>query len=109
MVEKSISGLIIFGDRSQLRRAIHLTDPTLEAHHIIPWSKSIHRLIQNIGNYANKGKDFFHMNHPKNGIAVAPWRQSGGHATYNLLELVMVADLKKRSIISMDIIQMYLL
>lgn len=82
VVEKSKTGIVLFGNRDQLRRAIHLTDPTLAAHHIIPWSSSINPLIQNIAKNAKYANDFFHMNHPKNGIAVAPWRQSGGHPIY---------------------------
>jgi hypothetical protein len=81
---KLVGNTVEFGSRDQLRRVIGLAKGNpLEAHHIIPWSLANHPLVQDLARNATQIKDFFHMNHPKNGIAVAAGRQSGGHTLYN--------------------------
>lgn len=69
---------ILFGG-TNLRKVIGLTDPTKQAHHILPLEHANHPVIQK----AAKAKDNpFHMNELNNGIAV-PSLQNTNHPAYN--------------------------
>lgn len=71
---------IVFGDRGQLRKVLNLAigDPR-QAHHIIPWGKSIHPAIQK----AAKSSNEFHMNEAFNGIPLNTAVHSGSHLPYD--------------------------
>jgi len=75
-------GFITFGDQSQLRHVIGLTDPNKRAHHIIPWQKNIqeHPVVQK----AARSKHSFHMNEVLNGLSVDKSRNVS-HKDYNNL------------------------
>jgi hypothetical protein len=78
-----INNIVDFGSRNDLRRALDLGSSSLQAHHLVPWEHRNHAIIQRIGKNANKNSDFLHMNHPKNGLAVAAWRNQPNHNQYN--------------------------
>lgn len=73
-------GFITFGDQSQLRLVIGLTDTNMRAHHIIPWQKNIqeHPVVQK----AARSKDSFHLNEALNGVPVDKSRNVS-HKDYN--------------------------
>lgn len=74
-----LNGLVDFGDRGFLRTVLGVTNPLREAHHVIPWNKTNHPLVQ------SAGKGNFHMNHPKNGMELEKFRFSnpnGVHANH---------------------------
>ncbi|WP_026946735.1 AHH domain-containing protein [Algoriphagus marincola] len=77
-------GFITFGDQSQLRLVIGLTDTNMRAHHIIPWQKNIqeHPVVQK----AARSKNSFHMNESLNGMPVQKNRNIY-HKDYNNLIL----------------------
>ena len=78
---KGAGGLISFGKSSKLRKVLNLTNPAVQAHHIIPRAKSIveHKIVQE----AAKSKNAFHIDEALNGIAVASWRNQPNHFTYS--------------------------
>lgn len=79
---KITDGVITFGSRSQLRKILNITASGIQAHHIIPWAKSIHPAIQKA---AKSSK--FHMNDALNGIPLTTSIHQGSHAHYdNLVE-----------------------
>jgi A nuclease family of the HNH/ENDO VII superfamily with conserved AHH len=61
-----------------LRKVLSITDEAYEAHHIIPWAKSDHELIQ------LAAKDGHHMNKSANGIPAKKYLIGGGgtHANH---------------------------
>jgi hypothetical protein len=73
--------IITFGNRAQLRRVLALAKFDLRvAHHVIPWSLSIHPLVQKA---AEAG---FHMNELYNGIPLNIIQHGpGGHLVYNTI------------------------
>jgi hypothetical protein len=74
------SGIIEFGNRSQLRKVLNLaTGNPLVAHHIIPWAKSTNAAIQK----AAKSAKAFHMNEVLNGIPLTNAVHNGSHAVYD--------------------------
>ncbi len=83
LVWKITANGIEFGNRSQLRKILGITDTGIHAHHVMPWSDLIknHPVIQKAANSISK----FHMNEELNGIAVAAWRNQPNHNTYNNL------------------------
>ena len=81
-VKKVADGTIEFG--GNLRTSLGMLKGDIRhAHHLIPEALYKHPLIQKIGNAATSGANFFHMNHPKNGIPVDAWRNQPNHNTYN--------------------------
>ncbi|MCB9277630.1 MAG: hypothetical protein H6562_01830 [Lewinellaceae bacterium] len=79
------NSVITFGQRSKLRKVLNIVDNNLEAHHVIPWNKKEHPLVQ----IAAKGKqaDYpWHMNHPNTGLPVTKYRTGtnpdGVHANH---------------------------
>jgi hypothetical protein len=80
LVWKVTSGIIEFGNRSQLRKVLNLaTGNPLVAHHIIPWAKSTNATIQK----AAKSAKAFHMNEVLNGIPLTNAVHNGSHAVYD--------------------------
>ncbi|TCN56443.1 hypothetical protein D0809_15015 [Flavobacterium circumlabens] len=77
---KITNGVFTFGSRSQLRKVLNITASGIQAHHIIPWAKSIHPAIQKA---AKSGK--FHMNEALNGIPLSTAIHNGSHAHYDNL------------------------
>jgi hypothetical protein len=79
-------GLITFGERTGLREVMEITDAANDAHHLIPWSRQDHELVQ-LAAKANNTP--FHMNHPKNGRELKRFRFDqqdgvhGNHPQYN--------------------------
>lgn len=61
---RNSKNLIEFGNRSQLRDVLGITDKVMEAHHKIPWSLAENKVVQQA---AEAG---FHMNDEINGIAL---------------------------------------
>ena len=81
-VWKVSNNIVQFGNRGQLRKVLHLAvGNPLVAHHIIPWGKSAHTVIQK----AAKSENAFHMNEVFNGLAVAAWRNQPNHNAYDSL------------------------
>ena len=81
------NGIITFGNRSQLRKVLDITDSNIEAHHLIPWKHSDNELVQRA---AGSNSTPFHMNHPDNGLPVEKFRtntnpngQHANHPKYN--------------------------
>jgi len=66
-----------FGDRSDLRNNMGITDPDIDAHHLIPWDLQDHPLVQ-LG--AQAGWD---MNEAYNGMALSNPHAVAGHRNYN--------------------------
>lgn len=56
----------------------------LQAHHIIPWGKSGHPVIQK----AAQSQQAFHMNEALNGIPLSNTLHNGSHSNYDNLVLV---------------------
>lgn len=73
--------IIKFGDSNQLRGILELTDPTKQAHHIIPWAN----LVQSnpVVQKAAKSGEAFHLNEALNGVPVDTWRNQPNHEIYN--------------------------
>ncbi|WP_017498176.1 AHH domain-containing protein [Flavobacterium sp. WG21] len=81
LILKFTNGVFTFGSRSQLRKVLNITDSSIQAHHIIPWAKSIHPAIQKAANC----KKAFHMNDALNGIPLNTAIHSGSHGEYDKL------------------------
>ncbi|MFT4855854.1 MAG: hypothetical protein ACI9UV_000214 [Algoriphagus sp.] len=73
--------IIKFGDSNQLRGVLGLTDPTKQAHHIIPWANVVQSnpVVQK----AAKSGDAFHLNEALNRIPMDTWRNQPNHEIYN--------------------------
>ena len=82
LVWKLVNGTYEFGSRGQLRKILNITSASIQAHHIMPWAKSTHEVIQRA---AKLGVNPFHMNSALNGIAVAAWRNQPNHFAYDNL------------------------
>jgi len=79
-VWKMTNHVLEFGNRGQLRKVLNLAvGNPLVAHHIIPWAKSSHEVIQK----AAKSADAFHMNKALNGIPLSTAVHNGSHAAYD--------------------------
>ena len=66
-----------FGDRSDLRDSLGITDPNVQAHHLIPWDLRNHPLVQR---GAQAG---WQMNEAYNGMELSGPHAVGGHPNYN--------------------------
>lgn len=76
------TNLIKFGDRKQLRTVLR-TPSGEQAHHIVPWGKTDHPVIQKA---ASVGSDkAFHPNEVFNGISLPESRHLGSHSNYDNL------------------------
>jgi hypothetical protein len=74
------TNLIKFGDRKQLRTVLR-TPSGQQAHHIVPWGKTDHPVIQRA---ASAGSDkAFHPNEVFNGISLPESRHLGPHNDYD--------------------------
>ena len=75
------AGDIEFSHAGKLRDLMGLSDPALQAHHIIPWGKRNESAVQ----LAAKSGNFpFHINDPfANGIAIDAWRNQPNHSVYD--------------------------
>ena len=72
---------------------MNVTDPLLEAHHIIPWGKSDNILVQRAASASNKP---FHINHGGNGIEATKFRldtNTGQHANHPAYDVLVERDL----------------
>ncbi len=90
LIVKNVGGIIDFGNRSDLRKALGMaTGDSRQAHHLIPWAHREHPTIQTVARNAQQGSDFFHMSYPRNGLAIDSGRQAArpgeitGHKAYN--------------------------
>jgi len=80
---KETNGIIRFGDRRLLRKVLGLAKgDSRVAHHIIPWEKDGHDLIQMA---AAGGENSFHLNSLLNGIPLTAVQHTGSHANYTSL------------------------
>ncbi|MEE9362428.1 MAG: AHH domain-containing protein [Cellulophaga sp.] len=87
------NGIIKFGNSSQLRKVMgNLVKAGEHAHHIIPFAKSNHSLVQK----AAKSKKAFHINEALNGIPVASWRNSN-HPAYSNQVVDLMDDIITQS------------
>jgi A nuclease family of the HNH/ENDO VII superfamily with conserved AHH len=76
---KKLNGVIEFGSRKQLRKVLNLaTGNPLIAHHIIPWIRRDHDLVQR----AALSDNAFHMNEALNGIPLSEYQHNFGHPGY---------------------------
>lgn len=76
------NGIATFGNSSNLRKVLGITDPLKEAHHLIPWAKRENPIVQ-LAAHADEVP--FHMNHPKNGMSLDKYRADlpdGVHANH---------------------------
>lgn len=81
---KKVGDIVNFGDRAQLRKVLNLLPGDVrQAHHIIPWDKQTHDIIQKAAK--KNGTNPFHMNDALNGVPVASWRNQPNHNVYNNL------------------------
>ncbi len=75
-----VGAVITFGQRSQLRTVLNITDNLKEAHHIIPWEVGTHPLVQ------KAAQNKWHMNHANNGASLNKFRfdllPDGVHANH---------------------------
>ena len=86
-IVNATTGLISFGKRADLRVLLNVTDPLLEAHHIIPWGKSDNILVQRAASASNK---------PFNGIEATKFRldtNTGQHANHPAYDILVERDL----------------
>ncbi|MDR3339390.1 MAG: AHH domain-containing protein, partial [Candidatus Symbiothrix sp.] len=72
---KESNGLINFGDRTDLAKILGTSD-NIEAHHIIPWAKGEHDVIQ------AAAKDGFHLNIVENGIGLEKYTKLTGEGLH---------------------------
>jgi hypothetical protein len=77
---KQTNGIINFGERGLLRKVLGLSSGDARvAHHLIPWEKGNHPLIQKMA----QGQDAFHLNERYNGLALSSIQHSGSHNAYS--------------------------
>jgi len=82
-------GIIKFGSRGQLRKVLGLaTGNPLQAHHLIPWARRTHPLVQK----AAKSGNAFHLNEVLNGIPRPSNLHLGGHNHYNSMILALLTN-----------------
>lgn len=87
------NGSIYFGSSgSKLRKVLKITDASLHAHHLIPWARKGHELVQK----AAKSKHAFHMNEALNGIPRLNSLHLTGHKIYNTKILNILEEYKNR-------------
>lgn len=86
-------GIIKFGNRSQLRKVLQLTDKLKQAHHIIPWEFSNYAIVQK----AAKSSEAFHMNDVLNGIPLPTTGHLTGHNIYNSKLQQILLDLNNKN------------
>jgi hypothetical protein len=80
LVWKVTANGIEFGSRTQLRKVLGLAvGDARQAHHLIPWERSTHPVVQK----AAKSGNAFHMNEALNGIPRPSNLHLTGHSTYN--------------------------
>ncbi|WAC01886.1 AHH domain-containing protein [Lacinutrix neustonica] len=75
----SDSGLVTFGNRNILKHVIGSAGTGLHAHHIVPWAKFDHEIVQKAANSTNA----FNMNSALNGIPIPPSQHLTGHNIYS--------------------------
>ena len=80
LVWKVVGNVIEFGDRRQLRKVLGITDSSIHAHHLIPWSTQSKTVVQK----AAKSENAFHLNEALNGIPLNSTSHLTGHAQYTL-------------------------
>jgi hypothetical protein len=73
-------GKISFGSRGGLARVLKTAGTGKQAHHIIPWEKLDHDVIQTAAK--KDGTNPFHMNDASNGMALGPVQHQGSHPAY---------------------------
>ncbi|MEH3115204.1 AHH domain-containing protein [Pedobacter terrae] len=80
---RKAGNFVNFGSSGQLRTILGLVpgDKLRQAHHIIPWGKQTHEVVQRAAK-AN-GANPFHMNSALNGVAVATWKNQPNHYAYD--------------------------
>jgi hypothetical protein len=76
-----------FGRQSDLRQALGITDPNVDAHHLIPWALRNEPIVQKA---AEAG---WHMNHAYNGIPMPHPHSYGGHPIYTKRVKQLLDDL----------------
>lgn len=77
---KEANGLIKFGDRGLLRKVLGLAKGDSRiAHHIIPWERGSHELVQK----AASGSNAFNLNEILNGIPLNSLQHTPPHGVYN--------------------------
>lgn len=80
LVWRVVGNLLQFGNRGQLRKILNLgVGNPLVAHHIIPWAKSGHAVIQRAARSINA----FHLNKAINGIPLSTAIHNGSHSHYD--------------------------
>ncbi|WGH75605.1 AHH domain-containing protein [Tenacibaculum tangerinum] len=79
LVWKITADGVAFGSRGTLRKVLGITDSALHAHHLIPWARKGHNLIQKAAN----SKHAFHLNEALNGISRLNDLHLTGHNRYN--------------------------
>lgn len=74
------NGTVYFGSSgNKLRKVLGITSSTSHAHHLIPWARRTHPVVQK----AAKSGDAFHINEALNGIPRLSNLHLTGHPAYN--------------------------
>ncbi len=76
-----VGSLFEFSHYSSFRSMMGITDPSVHAHHLIPWGMKNNDVVQKA---SQAGSPNFHMNNPNaNGFAIASWRNQPNHSQYD--------------------------
>jgi hypothetical protein len=79
---RKLDGTIVFSNRGQLRKMLGLTNLAYHAHHIIPYSLTVHPLVQKAAKFSSDVKKAWHPNDIANGIPILADFHLNGHAAY---------------------------
>lgn len=79
LVAKLVNGILEFGNRSQLRKVLGITDSAVQAHHVIPWEFNSLPIVQK----AAKTLTAWHPNNILNGIPLPTTNHLTGHQAYS--------------------------
>ncbi len=79
LVWQITDNVFTFGNRGQLRKVLGIVSPSIQAHHIIPWAKQGHEVVQRAARSGNA----FHMNEALNGIPLNIGVHGGSHPAYD--------------------------
>lgn len=79
LVWQITDNVFTFGNRGQLRKVLGIVSSSIQAHHIIPWAKQGHEVVQKAARSGNA----FHMNEALNGIPLNIGVHGGSHPAYD--------------------------
>uniref|UniRef100_UPI00286C9C5E AHH domain-containing protein n=1 Tax=Flavobacterium sp. TaxID=239 RepID=UPI00286C9C5E len=80
---KLANGVIVFSNRSQLRKVLGIVNNAIHAHHVIPYGLSSEPLVQLAARFSSQAKKAFHINDIANGIPIPKDFHLNGHSIYS--------------------------